>query len=337
MNLQRIIPPVNKQKIIEELTEDRFVRNTNKGGNMLYIVNGNNSPNIMREIGRLREVAFRTAGGGTGKSCDLDKYDEGENPYEQLIVWDPDQQEILGGYRFLICKDECTSDGGDLRLATAKLFNFSEEFKKDYLPHMIELGRSFVQPMYQSTNLRRKGLYALDNLWDGLGTLVLDNPEVKYFFGKVTMYLHYNQGARDMILYFLHKHFPDKDKLVVPKEPLRVLTDQKKLEAVFVGADYVEDYKILSKEVRALGESIPPLINAYMNLSPSMRSFGTVLNHAFGDVEETGIMITINDLYKNKVERHLSNYIPKHIKMIKSMRIRKMKLNDLFSRFRHYM
>lgn len=334
MNMKRIIPPLDKGLLLAELTEDKFIRKTNKGGNLLYIIDSENSPNLLREIGRLREVAFRTAGGGTGKDCDLDDYDSGENAYKQLIVWDPDQKEILGGYRFLICNKESCCVDGEVRLATAKLFNFSEEFKEHYLPHMIELGRSFVQPMYQSTNLRRKGLYALDNLWDGLGTLVLDHPEIKYFFGKVTMYLHYHQHARDMILFFLNKHFPDHDNLVVPKEPLRVLMDPKKLESIFTGSDYMEDYKILSKEVRSLGESIPPLINAYMSLSPSMRSFGTVMNHSFGEVEETGIMITVNDLYKNKVERHLSNYVPKHLRMIKNMSLRDTYLNDLFKRFR---
>lgn len=331
--MKRIIPALPKDLLLSELTEDKFIRKTNKGGNLLYIVNSVNAPNILREIGRLREVAFRTAGGGTGKDCDLDDFDFGESGYQQLIVWDPDQQEILGGYRFLICSSDSCSANGEVKLATAKLFTFSEEFKRDYLPHMIELGRSFVQPMYQSTNLRRKGLYALDNLWDGLGTLVMDHPDIKYFFGKVTMYLHYHQEARDMILYFLNKHFPDKDKLVVPKEPLRVLMDPKKLEAIFTGSDYMEDYKILSKEVRALGESIPPLINAYMSLSPSMRSFGTVMNHGFGEVEETGIMITVNDLYKSKVERHLSNYIPRHLRRIKNINIRNTRLNDLFNRF----
>jgi hypothetical protein len=334
MNMKRIIPALPREILLAELTEDKFIRKTNKGGNLLYIVNHDNSPNLLREIGRLREVAFRAAGGGTGKECDLDDYDMGENAYQQLIVWDPDQQEILGGYRFIICSKESCTPEGEVKLATAKLFNFSEDFKKDYLPHMIELGRSFVQPMYQSTNLRRKGLYALDNLWDGLGTLVLDYPEVKYFFGKVTMYLHYHQEARDMILFFLNKHFPDNDKLVVPKNPLRVVMEQKKLDAIFCGADYIEDYKILSKQVRSLGETIPPLINAYMSLSPSMRSFGTVLNESFGEVEETGIMITVNDLYKSKVERHLSNYIPKQLRRIKNINIRNTKLNDLFNRFR---
>jgi hypothetical protein len=332
--MKRIIPALKKDLLLSELTEDKFIRKTNKGGNLLYIVNHDNSPNLLREIGRLREVAFRAAGGGTGKDCDLDDYDFGDNSYKQLIVWDPEQEEILGGYRFIICNEATCCVDGEVKLATAKLFNFSEDFKKIYLPNMIELGRSFVQPMYQSTNLRRKGLYALDNLWDGLGTLVMDHPETKYFFGKVTMYLHYHQEARDMILFFLNKHFPDQEKLVVPKEPLRVIMDPKKLNKIFTGSDYIEDYKTLSKMVRAHGETIPPLINAYMSLSPSMRSFGTVLNDSFGEVEETGIMITINDLYKNKVERHLSGYIPRHLRRISNLSIQDTKLNDLFNRFR---
>ena len=331
--MKDIIPPVPLEVLSVELTDDKFIRKTNKGGNKIYIVTAEDSPNIMREIGRLREMSFRNAGGGTGMECDMDEYDIGEFAYKQLIVWDPDEKDILGGYRFFICDhDNCLRDG-KVNLATAKLFNFSETFIKDYLPNMIELGRSFVQPKYQSTGLRRKGIYALDNLWDGLGTLVLDYPDKKYMFGKVTMYLHYHQMARDMILFFLNKHFPDRDGLVKPKESLKMFTDRAKLTAIFTGRNYEEDYKILSKEVRACGENIPPLINAYMNLSPSMRTFGTVLNRGFGDVEETGIMITINDLYKAKVERHVENYIPKQLRKIKSIRLRNSKINSLFRRF----
>ena len=331
--MKEIIPPVPVDVLLGELTPDKFIRKTNKAGNKIFIINAGNSPNTMREIGRLRELSFRNAGGGTGLECDLDEYDTGENSYQQLIVWDPDEKAILGGYRFYICDTgKCLKDG-NVRLATAKLFNFSEQFIRDYLPHMIELGRSFVQPKYQSTALRRKGIYALDNLWDGLGALVLDHPNKKYMFGKVTMYLHYHQMARDMILFFLNKHFPDKDDLVTPKEPLKMATDRAKLTAIFTGQDYEEDYKILSKEVRACGENIPPLINAYMSLSPSMRTFGTVLNRSFGDVEETGIMITVNDLYKAKVERHVMNYVPKQLQKIKSIRRRDIKINRLIRRF----
>jgi len=333
MPMKNIIPPVSLEALKDELTEERFIRKTNKAGNKIYIVNANNAPNTMREIGRLRELSFRSAGGGTGLECDLDEYDTGEDSYQQLVVWDPEEETILGGYRFYICdSNRCIKDG-KVRLATAKLFDFSDRFIQDYLPHMIELGRSFVQPKYQSTQLRRKGLYALDNLWDGLGTLTLDYPEKKYMFGKVTMYLHYHQMARDMILFFLNKHFPDNEGLVVPKEPLKMATDRARLTAIFTGLDYSEDYKILSREVRACGENIPPLINAYMNLSPSMKTFGTVLNKGFGDVEETGIMITLHDLYKAKIERHVMNYIPKQLQKIKNIRRRDLKLARLTRRF----
>ncbi|MDF1574982.1 MAG: GNAT family N-acetyltransferase [Bacteroidales bacterium] len=331
--MKDIIPPVPLEALKAELTQERLIRKTNKAGNKIYIINAENSPHTMREIGRLRELSFRNAGGGTGLECDLDAFDTGEKAYQQLIVWDPDEQAILGGYRFYICDPgKCIKDG-KVRLATSKLFNFSDEFVKNYVPHMIELGRSFVQPKYQSTSLRRKGLYALDNLWDGLGTLVLDYPSKKYLFGKVTMYLHYHQMARDMILFFLNKHFPDTEGLVTPKEPLTMATDRAKLTAIFKGQNYSEDYKILSKEVRAYGENIPPLINAYMNLSPSMKTFGTVLNKGFGDVEETGIMITVNDLYKAKVERHVLNYVPKQLQKIRNIRRRNLKVQKLITRF----
>jgi hypothetical protein len=334
MAMKDIIPPVPLDALQDELNTDRFIRKTNKAGNKIYIINAENAPNTMREIGRLRELSFRNAGGGTGLECDLDEYDTGENSYQQLVVWDPDEKAILGGYRFHICDPDTCYKDGQIRLATSKLFNFSDEFVRDYLPHMIELGRSFVQPKYQSTTLRRKGIYALDNLWDGLGTLVLDYPDKKYMFGKVTMYLHYHQMARDLILYFLNKHFPDKDHLVTPKEPLKMATDRARLTAILTSTNYEEDYKFLSKEVRARGENIPPLINAYMNLSPSMRTFGTVLNKTFGDVEETGIMITINDLYKAKVERHVLNYVPKQLQKIKSIRRRDLKVQKLITRFK---
>ena len=307
--MHEIIPPVPKDLIIKELTPDKFVRTTNNAGNELYIVTYHDSPNLMQEIGRLRELTFRAAGGGTGKSVDIDNFDISENPYKQLIVWDPEKQDILGGYRFHICNDE-SAVNIEKELATSKLFNFSEKFIKDYLPHVIELGRSFVQPSYQSTSRTSKGIYALDNLWDGLGTLVVNNPTKNYFFGKVTMYKNYNQRARNLILYFLEKHFPDHENLVIPKEPLKTNIDEKEMKRIFTGETYMEDYRILSQSVRAFGENIPPLINAYMNLSPSLKTFGTVNNPYFGNVEETAMMITINDLYAQKVERHIKGYDP---------------------------
>jgi len=301
-----IIPPIPIDTIISELTPEKFVRHTNFGGNEIYRITAHDSPYIIQEIGRLRELTFRSAGGGTGKVMDLDDYDTADVPYIQLIVWDPKERILVGGYRYILC-NEAIKHGTEV-LATTELFNFSDKFKKDYMPVTIELGRSFIQPSYQSTANARKGIFALDNLWDGLGALTVLHPDIKYFFGKVTMYPDFNQQARDLILYFLNKYFYDKEKLLSPINAITYLTPKSHMEKVFTGADYQENYKILSKTVRMLGENIPPLINSYMNLSPTMKVFGTAINKAFGDVEETGILINIDDIYIGKKERHISSF-----------------------------
>ena len=305
--MEDIIAPIDKEVLKSELTEDKRLRFTNKSNNEIYIVTWKNAPNVLKEIGRLREIAFRAAGGGTGKSMDLDEYDLMENPYQQLIVWDPEAEEILGGYRYLLGDEvEFDADGKPL-LATAHMFNFSEKFLKDYLPTTIELGRSFVTLEYQSTRAGSKGLFALDNLWDGLGALTVVMPQVKYFFGKMTMYPSYNLFGRDMILYFLKKHFNDKDKIITPMQPLLIETDEKVLEKLFCYDTFKEDYKVLNTEVRKLGYNIPPLVNAYMSLSPTMRMFGTAINDGFGDVEETGILIAVDEIHEEKRVRHIES------------------------------
>ncbi|OFX90332.1 MAG: hemolysin [Bacteroidetes bacterium GWF2_33_16] len=303
--MKDIIEPIDKRLIERELTPEKFLRKTNNGGNELYIINYHNSPYTMQEIGRLRELTFRNAGGGTGKAIDIDTFDTQDEPYEQLISWDPEDKEIVGGYRFHVCNQN--SDPNNL--ATSKLFEFSEEFSKNYLPYMIELGRSFIQPKFQSASAGRKALFALDNLWDGLGALVIENPQIKYYFGKVTMYPHFHAEARNMILYFLNSQFHDNNNFVIPRKPLTLNIDESKMKSLFIGNDYKENYRILQKKVREFNLNIPPLINAYMNLSPSMKFFGTAINETFGEVEESGIMITIDDIFPVKKERHITTYI----------------------------
>ncbi len=307
--MEELIPPVPREVIRAELTPDKFMRKTNKGGNDIYIITHLNAPGIMQEIGRLRELSFREAGGGTGKSVDLDELDLLDQPYRQLIVWDPDAEEILGGYRYMLCGEASRDEHGHLNLATAHLFRFSEKFCKEYVPFTLELGRAFVQPDYQSSKAGAKALFALDNLWDGLGALTVDHPEVKYFFGKVTMYTHFHTEARNLIQYFFYKYFRDDENLVYPIEPVHFDIDIAKMEELFVGGSYKDDYKILSQSVRNYGENIPPLFNAYMNLSPSMKTFGTAFNREFGEVLETGIILTVSDLYEAKVGRHIETYI----------------------------
>ena len=310
--MQAIIPPVSKELLKAELTPERRLRSTNKAGNEIYIITYQQAPNVMREIGRLREIAFRAAGGGTGQSLDWDEFDTCEHPYYQLIVWDPEEELILGGYRFLPgCEMQFHADGQP-HLATGHMFHFSEKFIKDYLPRTVELGRSFVTLEYQSTRALTKGLFALDNLWDGLGALTVVIPNLQYFFGKMTMYPSFNREARDMILYFLHKHFGDADRLVTPITPLLPDTPREQLEALFVDDDFKADYRTLNTKVRNLGFNIPPLVNAYMGLSPTMRMFGTAVNHEFGEVEETGILIAIDEILEQKRMRHIDSYMQEH-------------------------
>lgn len=309
---KEIAAPVARELLLAELKEDRLLRKTNKGNNEIYCFTSHQCPNLMQEVGRLRELTFRAAGGGTGKRVDIDEYDTGAMPYSQLIVWSPSERQILGGYRYIVCKEASKNENGELQLATNHMFHFSEKFKTEYLPYTLELGRSFVHPDYQSSNRKRgtKSIFILDNLWDGLGALFKVYPQMKYFFGKITMYPHYNNKARILLAYFFSKYFSDREQLVYPEEPMALNYDEEQCRRTFNGGFYKEDYKILSQEIRNLGENIPPLFNAYMNLSPSMKHFGTAINKRFGNVEETAILLTVADIYEAKKKRHLSSYIP---------------------------
>ncbi len=312
-----IIPPVDKRLIKAELTPERQLRDTNKSFNQIYVITAHDSPNTMREIGRLREEAFREAGGGTGKEMDIDYFDTCENCYKQLIVWNPEEEEIIGGYRYILGKDVEYDDHGQPILATSHMFHFSEKFIHEYMPYTSELGRSFVSLPYQNVRINTKSIFALDNLWDGLGALTVLGPNLRYFFGKMTMYPTYIRRGRNLILYFLQKHFHDPDHLITPLHPIYVEGDTTEFEQLFCEDDFRRDYRILNSEIRKLGIDIPPLINAYMNLSPTMRLFGTAINYGFGDVEETGILIAVDEVFEQKRIRHIDSFVKQHPEALK--------------------
>ncbi len=305
MHQEPIISPIDKNLLKAELHANGRIRTTRKGDNEIYIVNAHNAPNVIREIGRLREITFREAGGGTGLPLDLDEFDTDEICYEQLIVWSPEDEEIIGGYRFILCKN-AIDESGEIHLSTSHYFDFTERFVKEYLPVTCELGRSWVQPNYQPSNNPRKGLYALDNIWDGLGALARTYTDIQYFFGKVTMYPSYNRESRDFLLHFMHHYFPDNEQLMKPFHPLVRNYDVAMVEEQLRGLDFKDGFKVLNSYVRARGENVPPLVNIYMNLSPTMKTFGTAVNPDFGGVEETGILVTVADIYDEKKERHVN-------------------------------
>ncbi len=307
--MEEIIAPIDREILKSELTPDKFLRDTNKGNNQVYLITAKNSPNLMMEIGRLRELSFRTSGGGSGKSYDLDEFDAMDEPYQQLFVWDPDAEQILGGYRFIHGSHVKLREDGQPHLVTAEMYHFTPKFVKEYLPHTMELGRSFVQPDYQSSKMGSQSLFALDNLWDGLGALIVKIPDTQYFFGKVTVYPHYNSQARDLLFGFINKHFPDKDNLVYPIDPFKISITKQQIDDIFTSPDYDENYKILKKEVRNLGTNIPPLVNAYMSLSPCMRSFGFGVYHDFGELIECCILVPIEEMHDEKKQRHIETFL----------------------------
>ena len=316
--MEKIIDPVDVNLIKAELTPEKKLRDTNKGGNEIYIIDWKDAPNTLREIGRLREITFRDAGGGVGRSVDLDEFDYMELPYKQLIIWDPDAEAIIGGYRFIMGPDIRFGENGQPLLSTSEIFHFSEKFMKDYLPHTIELGRSFVTPDYQSSKAGAKAIFAMDNLWDGLTILMVIHPNMTYFFGKVTIYDHFDSCARDLILHFLDRHFKAEEGLITPLFPLDSVHDPRMMDLILKDEGFKDDYKNLKDAVRRLGTNIPPLVNSYMNTSPSLKVFGTSRNAGFGDVLETAFLVEFDEMYADKKARHVESYIKQKIGWIKA-------------------
>ena len=311
--MEKIIDPVSVDLLKAELTPDKKLCDTNKAGNEIYVVDYFDAPNVVQEIGRLREIAFRDSGGGTGKSVDLDEFDMLQDRlYKQLIIWDPESEAILGGYRYILGPDMSFDAEGQPILASSHLFRFSDVFIRDYLPRTIELGRSFVTPEYQSSKAGAKAIFALDNLWDGLGAIMLQHPRMLYYFGKMTIYPDYDKTCLALINRFLYKHFPDPDALVVPKVPYRVDVDGRLLDLILKDQDFKQDYRNLKDAVRKLGTGIPPLVNTYMNSSPTLKMFGSSINDEFFDAIETGLLVNFDEMYAEKRDRHKEPYM-RHI------------------------
>lgn len=309
--MKAIIDPVPVELIKAELTKSKKLEDTNKGHNELYIVTWHDSPNVVTEIGRLRELTFREAGGSTGNSIDLDEYDKMEKPYKQLIVWDPDNEAIVGGYRFFYGSDATFDEKGQPIMASAHQFRFSQKFINEYLPHVLELGRNFVAPAYQSSKDGAKSIFAMDNLWDGLVAIIMKNPNLLYYFGKITVYPSYDHITRNLIYHFLWKHFGDKDELVRPWDDQTLLPDSDPdlMNLVLNQDDLAEDYKLLKMAARMRGVNIPPNVTAYISITSQMLMFGTAVNRLMHNIEDTGVLIPFDAIYHEKKRRHIGAYI----------------------------
>ena len=299
-----IIPPVETALLENEL-KGHLLRPSNKADNLIYDITAHECPNVMREIARLREISYRDGGGATGMEMDMDDMDTMAKPYHQLIVWDPANRQIIGGYRYLMGRNAEIRNGQPY-ITSAHLFRYSERFIQEYLPRTIEFGRAFVQPMYQKREMGVKALFALDNIWDGIGAVMYNNPDLRWMIGKVTIYPDYNENARELIYNYLLRFHKGEEGLIAPYKPVAILP----LEAdPFSGMDKQENYHLLQHAVREQGTVIPPMFSAYLNLTNDLRFFGNAINDELANVYETGIMVDLNTVYEEKKERYITPYV----------------------------
>lgn len=300
--MQPIIPPVETALLMSEL-EGHLLRPSNKADNLIYDITAHECPNVMREIARLREISYREGGGSTGNEMDMDDMDTMTRPYHQLIVWDPENRQIVGGYRYLLGSEAEIRDGQPY-ITSAHLFHYSERFIREFLPYSVEFGRAFVQPMYQKREMGVKALFALDNIWDGIGALLYNHPEIRYLFGKVTIYPDYNSTARELIYNYLDRFHRGDRTLFAPYHEEKVQT----IPTPFEGDDLDQNYHLLQHAVREQGTVIPPMFTAYLNITDHLMFMGNAINDELSNVYETGIMVSMDTVYAEKKERYMAPY-----------------------------
>jgi hypothetical protein len=302
--LSTIIDPIDPLVLEEELKSQFCMDSLNRGNMQLYLVDGCKAPSVMREVGRLREIAFRGGGGGTGLSCDMDRFDtDPDLGFRQLICWDSEEKEIMGGYRVIAGHLCHIKADGQPDMPSAHLFHFSEPFVKDMLPLTMELSRSFIVEKHQrlSENARRN-IFTLDHLFSGL-SFFTGMEKIQFIFGKVTFYPSYPTEAFSMLEGFLKKYCLDKE-LVVPHSPY-VVPDWADADKVLIHNDYMEDFRALRRAMTQKGYFIPPILSSYIKMFKHITSFGAAVNDEFGDVVEMGFMTQVDEVIPERFKPNL--------------------------------
>lgn len=293
---KNIVRPEDPKVLKKELASAEKL-GTTSDGKKIYLVSYEQGKNLLREIARLREVTFRRVGEGTGLAKDMDEFD---TFYRHIILWDDDNLEIVGAYRLGICS-EILSRQGLNGLYTTTLFNFSQSMYA-LLPQAVELGRSFVQKRYWRSN-------ALDYLWQGIGAFLATYPEIKYLFGAVSISNSYSEEAKDLIVHFYKKWFPDKQALAVAKNRYNISAKkEQELKALFSGHDFKSDLQKLKEYLKQYGFAIPILYKQYTDLCQDggvrFMDFGVDKN--FASCVDGLILVQIDMIKSRKRERYLA-------------------------------
>jgi hypothetical protein len=236
----------NKYRLELAIKQCEILGETADGKTMYLYQYAHRSP-ILREIGRLRELAFRAVGEGTNKRRDIDRHDKF---YYHLILWDNTDKEIVGAYRFGDAKKLAMPHKG--RLYSTTLFNYHPTMQP-YLEEGLELGRSFVQPKYW-------GKRSLDYLWFGIGAFLKKYPRYRYLFGPVSLSNELPSEAKDLITCFYTLYFGNKPGLATALVPYQATSNT---QGIFVGNNYKEDFALLKKHLNGMGANVPTLYKQY--------------------------------------------------------------------------
>lgn len=267
----------------------------------IFLYKNEGSCSMLREIGRLREIAFRAVGEGTGERRDIDHYD---SAYSQLVLWDENELEIVGAYRLGNAK-EIIEQQGISGLYSASLFEYDESMLP-LLKQGAELGRSFVQPKYW-------GKRSLDYLWYGIGSYLSKHPEVKYLYGPVSISNDMPKAAKDLLVYFFTLYFGSFDKtdsrpMAVSKHPYLLSNDLlESLSQNFSGTDYKDDFVILKNILSNMGCSVPTLYKQYSDLCEpgGLKFLGFGVDPDFGDCIDGLVMVEVSKIKEKKRKRYI--------------------------------
>lgn len=294
---QSAIAHPEERAVLKKAVESCQLLGETGDGKKIYLYHHQQSSPVMREIGRLRELAFRAVGEGCGQRRDIDRFD---SHYEHLILWDSDDLEIVGAYRFANTA-RVIADHGLAGLYTASLFQFSAQMQA-YLAQGLELGRSFVQPRYW-------GKRSLDYLWYGIGAYLKQYPELRYLFGGVSLSNSYPQAARDLMVYFYSLYFQDEQRTAVSNQPYQLPhAILQQLQQHFSGQDYAADFVQLKHLLANMGVSIPTLYKQYSELCEpggvKFLAFGT--DPDFADCIDGLVLVDLTQLKAQKRARYLS-------------------------------
>lgn len=248
-----IARPERKTDLKKAVQEGTMLGRT-PDGKAIFLFEAAESSPVLREIGRLRELSFRAVGEGTGKRRDLDHFD---HYYQHLILWDEDDLEIAGAYRF-VDAGKVVAERGVRGLYTGSLFKL-ETHRSTFLENGLELGRSFVQPRYW-------GKRSLDYLWYGIGAYLVKNPHYRFLFGPVSISNAQPGLAKELLIYFYKLYFSPDASLSCSRNPFSFSQPMASLEKEFCGTDYKADFRKLKSLLANLGTTIPPLYKQYTGL-----------------------------------------------------------------------